>query len=75
MSRPRLFPGPTGDFPKGKLRPDDEGGIAIAIMNRGGKIVMDFGKPTAWIGFDPVEARQMAEALLRNAAEAEAHRS
>jgi hypothetical protein len=67
--------GPMGEFPKGKMRPDDDGAIRIAVMNRGGKIVMDFGGPVAWIGFDPSEARAIAAALERNAAEAEAHRS
>jgi hypothetical protein len=63
--------GATGLFPEGKLRHDDEGQLRLAIGNRGGKVVLDFGTPTAWIGFNPSDARNLATALNRHADEAE----
>lgn len=61
--------GATGRFPAGKLTPDDEGEIRIAIGSREGKVVIDFGKPTAWIGFDPTQARDIAACLIKHADE------
>lgn len=57
--------GATGQFPEGQLNDDDEGEIRIAIGSTEGKVVMDFGKPIAWIGFTPEQARGIAELLLR----------
>jgi hypothetical protein len=33
--------------------------------------VIDFGKPTAWIGFPPADARALAESLIKFADEIE----
>ena len=61
--------GGTGRFPLGRLSPSDEGeiqfGIAADIAKN--KVVINFGKPTAWIGFDAEQAEQLAESLLSNA--------
>lgn len=57
--------GATGQFPEGKLNDDDEGEIRIAIGSTEGKVVMDFGKPVAWIGFTPEQARDVSELLLK----------
>lgn len=48
----------------------DEGELRIAITHTGGKVVVDFGKPTAWIGLDPDGADQLAELLKQHAREA-----
>ena len=61
--------GATGRFPEGKLTSTDEGEIRIAIGHTGGKVVIDFGKPTAWIGFTPAQARQIANDILKHAEE------
>jgi hypothetical protein len=61
------FFGPTGKFPQGKLTPEDEGEIQIAITDYNGKVVMDFGKPITWIGFTPDQAGEIADNLLRHA--------
>lgn len=61
-------PGPTGAFPLGKLVPEDEGEIAIAFGHTEGKVVIDFGKPVAWIGFTPEQADQIADTLREHAA-------
>jgi hypothetical protein len=67
-ARPSL--GATGLFPEGKLTPTDEGETCIGITHMDGKVVIDFGKPTAWIGFTPDQADDIAALLTKHAAEA-----
>jgi hypothetical protein len=61
--------GSTGRFPLGKLSQSDEGEIqfGIAVDPVKDKVVINFGKPTAWIGFDAEQAEQLAESLLAKA--------
>lgn len=59
--------GKTGEHPRGRLTPTDEGGIRIAVGSKNGAVVIDFGTPVAWIGFSPQEARQIAESLVKHA--------
>lgn len=61
--------GGTGRFPLGKLSQSDEGEIqfGVAADPVKNKVVLNFGKPTAWIGFDAEQAEQLAESLLSNA--------
>lgn len=61
--------GATGKFPEGKLNHNDEGGIMIGLTTKDGKVVMDFGKATHWIGFTKEEARKLGEALIRRSEE------
>lgn len=58
--------GPTGDFPEGRLVPDDEGGIRFVVVQHGQKIVMSFGKAVEWIGFNADQAIELA--TLRSSA-------
>lgn len=58
--------GATGNFPQGKLTEHDEGEIRLAVGVSGGKVVINFGKPTAWIGMDAKQARQLAESLRQH---------
>lgn len=55
--------GPTGDFPEGKLSPDDEGELALAIGAWEGKIKIMFGKEVAWLALTPQQALAVAAAL------------
>lgn len=61
--------GGTGRFPQGQLSPSDEGEIqfGVAADPQKNKVVINFGKPTAWIGFDAEQAEQLAESLLSKA--------
>lgn len=61
--------GGTGRFPQGQLSPSDEGEIqfGVAADLQKNKVVINFGKPTAWIGFDAEQAEQLAESLLSKA--------
>lgn len=59
--------GPTNTFPRGKIKVEDEGALKLAVYNKDGTVFIDFGKPTAWIGFDPDGARQLAAMILAHA--------
>ena len=64
---PRSLLGPTGKFPLGKLTASDEGETQIAIGSSKGKVVIDFGSPSVWIGFTPEQARDIAATLIKHA--------
>lgn len=66
---PEGFLGATNRFPQGKLTPKDEGEIVFAVGVKDNKVVLDFGKATAWIGFEPEQALQIAEILKSRAYE------
>ncbi len=60
--------GATNIFPEGKLTETDEGEIMISIGHHKDKVIIDFGmKPIKWIGFTPLQARQIAELLISHA--------
>lgn len=60
--------GATGNFPLGKLSEDDEGELRLAIGHTPEKVLLNFGKPVAWIGFAPDEAEEIANLLKEHAA-------
>jgi hypothetical protein len=51
--------------------PDDEGPTEIRIGPSRGHVVIAFKEPIKWLGLHALEARQVAEALLRAAAQCE----
>lgn len=59
--------GATGEFPEGKLSAHDEGEIRFAIGHQRGKVVLEFGKPVAWVGMDPNQAIALASSLIAHA--------
>jgi len=59
--------GATGRFPRGMLDANDEGELQLAVGQRDNVITVNFGKPVAWLGLGPAEARSLAEMLLRRA--------
>jgi hypothetical protein len=63
-------PGPTGEFPEGKLAPEDKGSLTFTIGTKNGKVILDFGMPVSWIGFTADQAFEIAMALAEKAAEA-----
>ena len=67
MANDRAEPGPTGDYPDGKLNDDDKGGLMMAIQVENGNIRIDFGTPTAWFALDPDAAIAFAAALTGTA--------
>jgi hypothetical protein len=61
-------PGPTGEFPKGKLRADDRGELAVAISLRAdGTIFMEFGTSVTWLAMSREDAIVLAHLLLEKA--------
>ena len=60
-------PGATGDFPRGKLNADDEGGLRMAVGVRDKTVVLDFGSPVVWIGLPKAEALALAATLIKHA--------
>lgn len=64
--------GATGQYPRGQLTHADEGEIQFAIGSdpRTGKVIIDFGKPVAWLGMDAADAERLAAKLLEHAAKA-----
>lgn len=52
-------------FPRGKLRADDEGQLRMAFSVHGNTLVMDFGKPVAWVGLSLHEVTALREAFER----------
>ncbi len=61
--------GPTGECPRGKVNPSDEGEIKIAVAtHHSDKIVgIHFGKAVAWIGFDKASAKAFAKLIEQKA--------
>ena len=65
----RLHLGATKRFPDGKLTPQDDGELAFAVGHTDGKVVIDFGTPTSWIGMPPQTAVDLAKLLIAHARE------
>lgn len=63
--------GGTGKFPRGKAHSTDEGELrmAIAADPLQGIVRIEFGKPIAWLGLPPKEAKELGYALIEKAAE------
>lgn len=61
------MPGPTGDYPRGKLNEDDEGGLHIAIGDEKGLVILDFGTGVTWVGMPPDNARAFANLIIARA--------
>jgi hypothetical protein len=61
------FRGALGEFQAPKITKDDEGAIQFAIGERDGKVVVDFGTPTHWLGMTPQQAADFASTLLKRA--------
>lgn len=57
--------GATGNFPQGKLDETDEGELRMAIFEKNGEIIIDFGKDLSWVGFGKEEATQLGELLIK----------
>ena len=57
-------------FPDGKITPDDEGNISVAIGISNGNVIINFGKPIAWLGLPPAACMEMGRTLIKRAREA-----
>ena len=63
--------GATGEFPEGKLDPDDEGALRLGVATdyRNQVVRIDFGKQVIWLGLPKKEAMLIAELIRKHAAE------
>lgn len=60
--------GPTGDFPRGRLGPHDDGGLRIGVAtDEHGNVVVNFGTKVSWIAVPPEQAIQLGKLLMRHA--------
>ena len=66
MEKPAF--GATGEYPMGKLDKTDEGEIQFGVTSHRGKVIINFGKPVAWLGMDGPQAIGLAKVLLEHAA-------
>jgi 4-hydroxyphenylpyruvate dioxygenase-like putative hemolysin len=65
----RMGLGATGRHPSGSIHVSDEGEIRLGVASdeKAGKVMLNFGKPVAWLAFNPEEAVQVAQALIQHA--------
>ncbi len=61
------FKGALGDFPEGQLTKTDEGAIQFSVIEKDGKVVLDFGTPVVWVGMNPQQAADLASLILKRA--------
>jgi hypothetical protein len=63
--------GATGRYPEGKLNEHDEGEIAFAVAAdpKHKKVLIDFGKPVAFLGMTGEQAKQLGQMLIDKAAQ------
>lgn len=57
--------GATGDFPNGKLNDDDEGELTMGVGVSDGRIIVQFGKPIRWMGFNVKGAEDLIASLIQ----------
>jgi hypothetical protein len=57
-------------YPDGMLNEDDEGAINIAIGIEEGNVIVNFGKPVAWLGLPGDQAIEMGRTLIKRGREA-----
>ena len=68
ITNPGELPGPTDDFPDGKVRDNDEGGLVIGFNVEVGQdgqpiVIMNFGKEVGWVGLKPDQIDAFCETL------------
>jgi hypothetical protein len=59
-------------WPEGRLGPDDDGEVAVAIGVRQGRVIMQFPYEVNWVGLPPDQADEFAAVLRRRAEQARA---
>jgi len=59
--------GATGKYPHGKMTPNDLGGLKAALVKRGDRLVLDFGKELQWISMTKNEAMVFGGGVIRMA--------
>lgn len=60
-------PGATGEFPDGKINPEDEGELRLAVGHDQDNVRIEFGKQVAWLAMPRADAVEFARAVMRHA--------
>ncbi len=57
------------EYPDGRIAADDDGSLTFKIGADADKgvIVIEYSKPTAWVGMHPQQAIELAQALIKHA--------
>lgn len=63
----------SDQYPDGKMNEDDEGQLRINLFEDQGRLILHFGKPTAWVGMDRATAMEIGQALIDRAKELPLH--
>jgi hypothetical protein len=58
--------GATGRFPEGKLNETDQGELRVGIAEKHGKVIINFGKPVAWVALTKEQVRGFIEVLQKH---------
>lgn len=61
--------GATGQFPDGKLVYEDEGELRLGVAHDRDNVMINFGKPVAWLAMPPKQAKAFAEMILHHVAQ------
>jgi len=59
--------GETKNFPEGKLTEHDEGEIQFGVTTKDEKVILNFGKPVAWMGMTRDQAEELGRLLIDRA--------
>lgn len=59
-------------YSEGQLTPDDEGDLMLAVGEKDGNVVIDFGKQIVWLGLPPDSAIELARLIHDRAVEIKA---
>lgn len=59
--------GATGAFPRGSMGRGDEGELRMGVAHTKSEVVINFGKPVAWLGLEPDKAEELAKLILDHA--------
>lgn len=57
------------EYPDGRISADDDGSLTFKIGADPDKdvVVIEYSKPTAWVGMHPQQAIELAQALIKHA--------
>lgn len=56
-----------GEYPDGRMGPDDVGATAMEIGNEAGRVVIRFARPVTWLGLTGAHAMELAVMLMKHA--------
>jgi hypothetical protein len=61
----------SDQYPDGKLTEGDEGALwmRVAAIKKRGLVLLDFGKPIAWLALDKAHALAFAQSIIEKAEE------